>query len=860
MGWTLSIDYGTTNTTAAVRTGTDRPRAVPLGPGGLLPSAALLTSAGIRVGAEAVAGRHAAPEHFVSSPKLLLGQDTLLLGDTEVEVVDLVAQTLAHATRAAVREAGGSRPDKVVLTHPQTWARPRREALRAAWRRTGSDLPVELVSEPIAAVSWFADGADLPDDAHVAVLDFGGGTCDVAVLRHRAGSGTPLEITAHAGLDDLGGSTVDHVFALWVRAQLRQQGLGELDDALGERAHLGSLHALYASVQAAKHALADWEYADVDVALGDRQAAVTVTINEFNQVIAGEMQRARALLERSLEAAGVEPDGLHALYLTGGSSRLRWIHRMATELLAGRPAHLAEPHLVVAYGAHTATDVVVVQRADADVSRIITLRGLQAVPDPRSRLTKSQLPPPDPSRRLDTAPLPLPPSPAAAPVGLPRPAVAPGRSPAPPRVPPPYAAVRRPGGPPPPPPIPPPYRPAPAAGRPQGPPPVRRPSGPPGLPPVGRPAGPPARRPAVPPPYSSPGGTAADGPAGRGLVRQQLLVAHPGLAAAARATPGLLAALEEPPVLVALLSVPGLADQVARHPSLLTAPTPDGRARSFTAPDDPETAALPARTFFGDAPAWGRATRDPRWQQEFRGQQRGGPVWAHALVERWPTLGPDERSRARHDPTWRLSGVGPVPGWITHGRAGVSVTVAPYVAPSAGFVRPTPLTPLQAAVIGVLAARGCFTDGEGFASRLEASRDPRLPEQRPPVTAVTLGGDRVDLALHLFPGGRHRGGQGAGDLELTAYALLLPTGPTRLQRAPVVLTPDLVQSVAARPPLGGGVGGGTGGEASARVLVALTGEVGTAPVHWGLQLELTSTDAGLGVDLARSFGRPWLGL
>nr|WP_241728383.1 Hsp70 family protein [Nocardioides zeae] len=389
-----------------------------------MPSAVLLADGRLVVGSEALAGRRSAPEHHLASPKLLLGQDSVLLGDEEVEVVALVARTLRHVLDVARREAAhaGQRaeePERVVLTHPQTWALPRRRALEEAWRRTGSTAPVTLVAEPIAAVSWFADAERLPDGADVAVLDFGGGTCDVAVLHHRSGAAAPLEITAHAGLDDLGGSTIDHVFALWVRAQVRAQGHLDLDEALDRPEHLADLHALYDAAREAKHRLADWEYADVPVSAGATTTSVTVTIAEFHQVVAHELERARALLGRSLEAAGVRAASLHGLYLTGGSSRLRWVHQMAADLLGGRPAHLAEPHLAVALGAHTATRLRVVERADAESSRFITLRGLQAVPD-RSRSVP--LPPPDPSTRRAGAPPPARPRPVGPAQAAPPPA------------------------------------------------------------------------------------------------------------------------------------------------------------------------------------------------------------------------------------------------------------------------------------------------------------------------------------------------------------------------------------------------------------------------------------------------------
>ena len=51
-------------------------------------------------------------------------------------------------------------------------------------------------------------------------------------------------------------------------------------------------------------------------------------------------------------SAGVRPEDLHALYLTGGSSHVPAIHRGLSEVLGGRPATLGDPKLVVALGAH----------------------------------------------------------------------------------------------------------------------------------------------------------------------------------------------------------------------------------------------------------------------------------------------------------------------------------------------------------------------------------------------------------------------------------------------------------------------------------------------------------------------------
>ncbi|MDT9595043.1 Hsp70 family protein [Nocardioides zeae] len=825
MGWTLSVDYGTTNTTAAIRHDGRPPAAVTLGEEQTMPSAALLTSGGIQVGEAALRGRRSAPEFFVASPKLLLGQDSVLLGDDETEVTALVARTLSVVLERAVAEAGGTQPDAVVLTHPQTWARPRRQALEAAWRRTGSRAPVRLVSEPIAAVSWFAEEATLPDDARVAVLDFGGGTCDVAVLHHRARAAAPLEITAHAGLDDLGGATVDHVFALWVRAQVRTQGEVELDDALDEREHLADLHALYDAVREAKHRLADWEYADVPVSAAGRSTSVTVTIDEFNQIIAAETERARALLERSVAAAGVASVDLHGLYLTGGSSRLRWVHQMAAELLGGRPAHLAEPHLVVALGAHSATRLRVVERADVEASRFVTLRGLQASPAT--------------GRGSTLAP------PSGQPVSL-----TPPRPSAPPRGP----RLPAPAGPPAGPPAGRPVAAPPPAARGAAPRPTAGPTAPPGGPPVGPPSGPPAGPP-VGPPLGHPGGRPS-GPAlapvvaaGQDLA-DVLLAAHPSLAAATGVAPELRALLDQPATLVALLAVPGLLEQVARHPALLTTPPTDGRPRTFSAPDDDDSAVLPARQLFGRSAAWRAAVDAPAWRRSFLAAQGGGPAWAYAVVQRWSRLPAAERRRALEDPTWTVPPV-PVPPWIERSPGRVSVTVpAPRPGPAsgAGFLRARTASREQAGVLAALEARGCFGEGEAFRERLNAARDPRLPARRAGVSA-RVGTRDAELDVYLFGGGRHRARSGGADTELPAYVLLLPTRHLRTSVPLLVLTRDLVDHLA--PAAHGDV-------AARSVVVALTQEVGGEVAPTGRSLTLTSRDAGLGVELARTLDRPWV--
>lgn len=357
-GWTLAIDFGTSNTTASYWHGTGEFRAVRLSEqANQMPSAVLVAEDGVRVGTEAVRASRVYPEGFDEAPKLRLGQDSALLAGREVEVADLVGAVLRYALARAQRAAGGQPPGRVILTHPFEWASARKEALLEAWRRTGASAPVWLVSEPIAAASYFTASAPPPVGSRVAVVDIGGGTFDVAVVQVTGDPAEPLRVVGHGGRDDLGGRRVDQLLMAHVRASLVRRGHADLDAALSRPENLAALRTLVDQVREAKHALGEWETATVPVAVAGQQVVVEVTADELARLIGPLVATMREVTEQTLRQAGAGPGDLHALYLTGGSSHLRPVASAMAELLGGRPATMDDPKLVVCLGAHAAADL-----------------------------------------------------------------------------------------------------------------------------------------------------------------------------------------------------------------------------------------------------------------------------------------------------------------------------------------------------------------------------------------------------------------------------------------------------------------------------------------------------------------------
>ena len=368
--WTLAVDFGTTNTSATVAVDGGPPQRVRLSSSGdAMPSAVLVDDSGIRVGSSALHARRVRPEGFVEAPKTLLGSESTHVAGSDHAVADLVGQVFAHVTRAAVRVAGHDRPDRVVLTHPQDWAARRRDALVAAWDASGMETSsLMLVSEPVAAASWLVSRPQvrLTPGARIAVVDYGGGTCDVSVLEWTDDPGRPWRELGSAGAPRVGGMAVDQSLLSWVREALHRRGKGGLEAALAAPENIAALRTLLDEVRQAKEVLSEVDHADIPIAVAGESTWVSITADEFEAVVAGEIAKVRGLTERALEAAELAGTDLDTLFLTGGSSLMRPVHAAMSEVLGQRPATLEDPKLVVALGAHLAASREAAARPEVD--------------------------------------------------------------------------------------------------------------------------------------------------------------------------------------------------------------------------------------------------------------------------------------------------------------------------------------------------------------------------------------------------------------------------------------------------------------------------------------------------------------
>ncbi|MGI5240560.1 Hsp70 family protein [Dactylosporangium sp. CA-139066] len=344
-GLRLGVDFGTSNTAAVLHTPGGRVQSLLFDGERLLPSAVFAPESGeLLVGRDAVHAARLQPERFEPNPKRRIDEGTVLLGDRDVAVEDLIAAVLRRV-HATAREATGGAPFGVVLTHPAAWAGSRRARLLDAAARAGM-APVELVAEPVAAGTHLSrrPSARFGPGMSALVYDFGAGTFDASVIRH----GDTIEVVAEAGRPHVGGLDIDQaVFEHLGEVFGDRPGWSRLRHPQDTDARRES-RRFRDEIRVAKEFLARNSSTRVHVPLVDAEAPLGREV--LDRLARPFVQATIQACEEAVRRAGLAPGGLDAIYLVGGSSRLPLVHTMLLDAFRLNPTMHDQPEVAVAEG------------------------------------------------------------------------------------------------------------------------------------------------------------------------------------------------------------------------------------------------------------------------------------------------------------------------------------------------------------------------------------------------------------------------------------------------------------------------------------------------------------------------------
>lgn len=244
------------------------------------------------------------------------------------------------------------------------------ERLRGAYAAAG--IPeVALALEPEAAGTGFA--RTLTEPATVLIGDFGGGTSDFSLLRFEPGTAGGVTPLGHAGIGIAGDvfdfRIIDRLispmlgkgdsyrvmgkplpvppeyyssFARWhlvslMRAPRTLRAIAEVArtaDHPERLRHLITLiedglgYALYQAVSSAKAALSQADSTVLRFAHKNFAIERTITRADFESWIAGDLARLAATVDQALATAGVAPQSVDRVFLTGGTAFVPAVRRL----------------------------------------------------------------------------------------------------------------------------------------------------------------------------------------------------------------------------------------------------------------------------------------------------------------------------------------------------------------------------------------------------------------------------------------------------------------------------------------------------------------------------------------------------
>ncbi|GAA4911989.1 putative pyrroloquinoline-quinone binding quinoprotein [Stackebrandtia albiflava] len=347
-GYVLGVDLGTSHTVAVIRWPDGRTRPLLVDGAPVMPSAVFLDESGhLHVGRDAQRLAQTDPARYEPNPKQRIGEGTVLLGDREVPATALLSAILRNVAAKAVEAVGQLPP--TVLTFPAKWGPQRRSVLEDAAAQAGFP-PVALVPEPVAAAHYFTEvmRQPIPQGGAVAVFDFGGGTLDIAVVRHEADG--RFTVLSDGGLDDLGGLDVDEALVDYLGKTISAHvpTVWEQLTSPGTATDRRNRRLFWDDVRGAKEMLSRTTVAPVPVP--GVEAALHLTRDELERLASPLLARAVAETERVIGGTGQAADQLAGLFLVGGASRIPLVGRMLHSQLGIAPTVLEQPELPVAEG------------------------------------------------------------------------------------------------------------------------------------------------------------------------------------------------------------------------------------------------------------------------------------------------------------------------------------------------------------------------------------------------------------------------------------------------------------------------------------------------------------------------------
>ncbi len=370
MGKIIGIDLGTTNSCAAVVEGA-RPVVIPNREGARTTPSVVGRAADGELLVGQIARRQALtnPRNTVYAVKRLIGRKyrtpeverarTIVPysiveapnGDAYVEIGDKmhspqeVSSFILREIKEFCEASLGEEVTQAIITVPAYFDDSQRQATKDSGTLAGLEV-LRIINEPTA--SSLAYGFGRGGSETIAVFDLGGGTFDISILE--IGEGL-YEVKSTAGDTFLGGEDFDARIIEFLLDNFYKETKVDL------RGDCMAMQRLKEGAEAAKCELSTAMVANISlpfIATDGTQALhlnYALTREQLESLVADLVRSTLDPCRNALEAAGLKPNQVQQIILTGGQTRMPLVARTVAEFFGRTPSREINPDEVVAVGA-----------------------------------------------------------------------------------------------------------------------------------------------------------------------------------------------------------------------------------------------------------------------------------------------------------------------------------------------------------------------------------------------------------------------------------------------------------------------------------------------------------------------------
>ncbi len=281
------------------------------------------------------------PYEIIEGPH---GDVRVRAGGQEFSLPEIGAMILQEMRRVA-EEYLGEPVNEAVITVPAYFNDNQRQATKDAGKIAGLEV-LRIINEPTAAALAYGYGKKL--DQTIAVFDLGGGTFDISILEISEGV---FEVISTAGDTYLGGDDFDDRIIDWLAETFQaQEGINLRKDKM-------ALQRLKDAAEKAKCELSTVPQTQISlpfIATSDKgplHLEVVLTREKLEELTEDLIDRTISICEKTLDAAGLNPEDIDEVILVGGQTRMPKIQERVGKFFGKPPRKGINPDEAVAIGA-----------------------------------------------------------------------------------------------------------------------------------------------------------------------------------------------------------------------------------------------------------------------------------------------------------------------------------------------------------------------------------------------------------------------------------------------------------------------------------------------------------------------------